>query len=104
MLKTLALIYQYCVETRADPSAEMILGQRSRLIHQTFVSHQTQRKNDRVLINVAAENYRHLNITPLYILDFEASPSKVYNMEVHNTAKKRNFSDLGIESLTSLIN
>ena len=74
------------------------------MIHQTFVSHQTQRKNNRALINVAAENYRHLNITPLYILDFEASPSKVYDIEVRNTAKKRNFSDLGIETLTSLIN
>ena len=72
----------------------MILRQHSRVIHQTFVFHQTQRKNDRALISVEAENYRNLNITLLYILDFEASSSKVYNMEVRNTAKKRNFSDL----------
>ena len=55
-------------------------------------------------MKVAAENYRHLNIMPLYILNFEASPSKVYDMEVRNMAKKRNFSDFGIETLTSLIN
>ena len=88
----MALIYQSCVETGADPSAEMISRQRSRVTHQTFLSHQTQRKNDRALINVAAEYYRHLNITPLHILDFEASPSKVYDVEVRNMAKKRNFS------------
>ena len=62
-----------------------------------------QRKNDRVLVNVAAENDRHLNITPLYILGFEALPSKDY-IEVRNTAKKRNFSDLEIETPMSLIN
>ena len=68
------------------------------MIHQTLVSHRTQRKNDRPLINVAAVNYRHLNITALYILDF------YYDTEVRNMAKKRNFSFLGIETLTSLIN
>ena len=82
----------------------MSLRQRSRVIHQTFLSHQTQRKNDRASINVAAESYPHLNITPLYILGFEASPSKVYDMEACNTAKKINFSDLEIETQTSLIN
>ena len=54
----MALIYQFCVETSADPSAEMILRQRSRVINQTFVFHQThkhKRKNVRALINVAAE-------------------------------------------------
>ena len=68
----------------------MILRQRSRVIHQTFVSHQTQRKNGRALINVAAEKYHHLNITSRYILDFKASPSKVYDMEVRNTARPWN--------------
>ena len=90
----MAIIYQSCVET----SAEMI-RQRSRVIHQTFLSHQTQRKNDRPLVNVAAENHRHLNT--LYILRFEASPTKVYDMEVRNTAKKRN---LNLKTLMSLIN
>ena len=63
-----------------------------------------QRKNDWPLKNVAAVNDRHLIITPLYILGFEASPSKVYDMELHNTAKNMNFSDLEIETLTLLIN
>ena len=52
------IIYQSCVEISADPRPEMILRQRPRVIHQTFVSHQTQRKNDRALINVVAANYR----------------------------------------------
>lgn len=68
---TMALIYQSNVETSADSSAEIILRQGSRVIHETFVSRQSERKNDRVLINVAAENKRHLNITPLCL---EASP------------------------------
>lgn len=62
------------VETSADPSTEIILRQGSRVIHETFVSRRSQRKNDRVLINVVAENNRHLNITPLNILSLEASP------------------------------
>ena len=95
----MALIYQSCVETSADPSTEIVLRQRSCVIHQTFLSHQTWHKNDQSLINVAAENYRHLNIMPLYILGFEASPSRVHDMEVRNTAKKRKFSDLEIETL-----
>ena len=33
---SMELIYQYCVETSADPSEEMILRQRSRVIPQTY--------------------------------------------------------------------
>ena len=72
--KTLALIYQPNVETSADMSAEIILRQASRVIHETFVSHQSERKNGRTLINAAAGNDRNLNTTPQYILGFEASP------------------------------
>ena len=73
-IQTLALIYQMNVETSTDPSTEIILWQGSRVIHETFVSHRSQLTNDRVLINVVAENNRHLNITPLNILSLKASP------------------------------
>ncbi len=61
----LALVYQSNVEISADPSAKIILQQGSRVIQEKFVSRQSQRKNDRALINVAAENNCHKY---LYIL------------------------------------
>ncbi len=54
-------IYQSNVETRAYPSAEIILWQGSRVIHEMFISRQSQPKNDWALINVVAENNCHLN-------------------------------------------
>lgn len=68
------VIYQPSVETSVDLSAEIILRRGSREIYETFVSLQFQRKNKRVLINVAAGNKRDLNITPLYMLVLMASP------------------------------
>ncbi len=41
------------------------LRQSSRVIYETFVCRQSHRMKDRTLINVAAENNRHLNITPI---------------------------------------
>ena len=51
---TLALIYQSCVKTGADLSAELVLRQDTCVTYQTFVSDQSQRRNDR-----AAEFDRH---------------------------------------------
>ncbi len=61
----MGLIYQSNVETSADPSAQINLRQSSRVIYETFVCRQSHHTKDRTLINVAAENNRHLNITPL---------------------------------------
>lgn len=99
ILYTVALIYQSKVETSTDSRAEIILRQVSRVIHETFVSRQPQRKNDQALINVMAENNCHLNITPLNILSLEALPLD-YDMAMRKTSKKRNFSDLEIETIT----
>ena len=52
---TKALIYQSCMKTGADLSAELVLQQDTRVIYETFVSDQFQHTNDRVLINMAAE-------------------------------------------------
>lgn len=60
-VKTLGLVYQSNVET----STEIILRQGSCVIHETFVCHQSHRTNDRMLINVAAQRNRCLNITAL---------------------------------------
>ncbi len=62
---TLGQIDQSNVETSADPSAQINLRQSSRVIYETFVCRQSHRTKDRTLINVAAENNRNLNITPL---------------------------------------
>ena len=55
----MALIYQSCVKTGADLSAELVLQQDTRVIYETFLSDQFQCTNDRVLINAAAEFVRH---------------------------------------------
>ena len=55
----MALIYQSCVKTGADLSAELVAGQDTRVIYETFVSDQFQLTNDQVLINAAAEFNRH---------------------------------------------
>ena len=47
-----------------------------------------------VVINPAAENERHLNVTPRYIPALEASPCPFYDMETRKTAKKRDFTDI----------
>ena len=52
----MALIYQPDVETSADMSAQIILRQASCVIHEMFVSHQSERKNGRALKNAAAVN------------------------------------------------
>ncbi len=87
MFHTMGLIYQSNVETSADPSAQINLRQSSRVIYETFVCRQSHRTKDRTLINVAAENNRHLNITPLKTPRFRSLASKVYDMEKHNPAK-----------------
>ena len=51
----MALIYQSCVKMGADLSAELVLWQDTRVIYETFVSDQSQRMNDQVLINAVAE-------------------------------------------------
>ena len=84
----MALIYQQSVETSVYLSAEIILRRGSRVIHQTFVSLQFQRKNKRVLINVAAGNKRDLNITPLYYARFNGLAPRIYDMKVHYTSKR----------------
>ena len=66
----MALIYQSCMEMGADLSSELVVRQDTRVIYETFISDQSQRTNDRVLINAAAEFdfiisltcYTHLNI------------------------------------------
>lgn len=70
----LGLIDQSNVEMSANPSTEIILRQSSHVIHETFVCCQAHHKNDHMLINVAAQNNRHLNITLLKIHDLEALP------------------------------
>ena len=62
--------FAYLTLTDFDKIWERFLKDRrgSRVIHETFVSRQFQRKNKRVLINVAAGNKRDLNITPLYCI------------------------------------
>lgn len=64
------------VETSADPCAQINLRQSSRVIYETIVCRQSHRTKDRTLINVAAENNRHLNITPLKTPGLEATPLK----------------------------
>ncbi len=86
---TLGLIYQSNVETSADPSAKINLRQSSRVIYETFVCRQSHRTKDLTLINVAAENNRNLNITPLKTPRFRSLAPKVYDTEKHNPAKKR---------------
>ena len=55
----MALIYQSCVKTGADLNAELVVRQDTRVIYETFVSDQSQRTNDRVLINAVAEFDHH---------------------------------------------
>ncbi len=76
--KTLGLIYQSNVETSADPSAQINLRRVNLLkfsyVYETFVCCQSHCTKDHTLINVTAENNRHLNITPLKHVGLEASP------------------------------
>ncbi len=78
---TVGLIYQSNVETSADPCAQINLRQSSRVIYETFVCRQSHRTKDRTLINVAAENNRHLNITPLKTPQFRSLAPRVYDKE-----------------------
>jgi len=72
---TVGLIYQSNIETSADPRAKFILQQGSHVICDTFEFCQSHHMNNRTLVNVVAENNRHLNITPLKKNhDLEASP------------------------------
>ncbi len=77
----MGLIYQSNVETSADPSAKINLRQSSRVIYETFVCRQSHRMKDRTLINVAEENNRHLNITPLKTPRFRSPAPRVYDKE-----------------------
>ncbi len=85
----IGLIYQSNVETSADPCTQINLRQSSRVIHETFVCRQSHCTNDRTLINVAAENSRRLNITPLKTPRFRSLAPRVYDMEKGNPAKRR---------------
>lgn len=68
-------------------------------IRETQVSGQHQRLNDRAVINVAAENNRLLSNTPPFICGVADLASRLYDMEVHNMAKK-NFSELRTDAKT----
>ncbi len=65
-VKTIGLVYQFNVEMSADLSAQINLWQG--VIHETFIWRQSHCTDDYTLINVAAENNRHLNIMPLKTL------------------------------------
>ncbi len=51
------------------------------MIYETFVCRQSHRTKDRTLINVAAENNRHFNITPLKTPWFRSHAPRVYDTE-----------------------
>ncbi len=74
ILHSMGLIYHSNVETSADPSAQINLQQSSHVIYETFACRQSHLIKDRTLINVTAENNRHLNIMPLKTPGLEASP------------------------------
>ncbi len=76
-------------ETSADPSAQINLRQSSCVNYETLVCHKSHGMKDRTLINVAAENNRHLNITPLKTPRFRSLAPRVYDTEKHNPPKKR---------------
>ncbi len=80
----MGLIYQSSVETSADPSAQINLRQSSHVIYETFVC----RQSHRTLINVAAENSHHLNITALKHPGFEASPLEFTTQRKKNGQKE----------------
>ncbi len=44
---------------------QIVLRQSSRVIHETFMCRQSHRTKDHTLINVVAQNNRHLSVTPL---------------------------------------
>lgn len=90
-LNTLALIYQPSTETSADLSREIIVQQGSLVIHERFVSRQSQCMNDRMLIDAATENH-HLHNHALKYSPFRGCAPRLYDMERRNTAKKRNSS------------
>lgn len=58
--------------------------------------------NDQVVINVAAENNRNLNITPLYT-HIQGPASSVFDMEMHNAAKRKNLLKLSPKEQVSSI-
>ena len=76
-------------------SAHLIAGMSVRLdprvIYETFVSDQSQRTNDPVLINAAAEIHRHLHVTPLNIRGPETAPSEVKLWRGEVLPKKETF-------------
>ncbi len=78
----MGLIYQSIVETAADPSAQINFRQSSHVIHETLVFRQPHRTKDRTLINVAAENNHHLNITPLKHPGLETLPLEYCKADV----------------------
>lgn len=76
------------VETGADPEGEVTLCQVARVIHETFISRQSRRTNNRMLINVVAENNRNLNTTPLYIHALEGLPLELTTQRCRNRARR----------------
>ncbi len=82
------LIYQSNVETSTDLCAQINLRQSSHVIHETFVCRQSHHTNDRTLINVAAENNHHFNITPLKTSRFR-SLALVFMTRRNETRPKR---------------
>lgn len=62
-------------------------------IHETYICGQFQRVDVLVLINVAVENNRHVNNTPLFIHSLGSLTSRVYDIQDHNVAE-RNFSEM----------
>ena len=57
-LVILALIYQSCLKTGADLSAELVLRQDTRVIYETFISDQSRRTNDRQLNSIVINMLR----------------------------------------------
>ncbi len=70
------------------------------MIHETFVCRQSHRMNDRTLINVAAENNRHLNITPLKTPRFRSLAPRVYDTK--NLTRPERGSNIIKEKLISI--
>ncbi len=85
----MGLIYQSNIDTSADPHAQIHLRQSSHVLYETFVWRQSQRTKDCTFVNVAAENNRHLNITPPKTPQFRSLAPGAYDTEKHNPATKR---------------
>lgn len=70
------------------------------VIYENFIYDQLQRTNQRVLVNVTAENDRYEHLPPLNIDVSEASPIEV-NGRRGNLRKKQRFFELEVKTLES---